>query len=239
MKRVLVTGGSGALGGRIVRELAKRGARVAFTYCDSSDAAMATREAAPGSSAHCVDLTRLDALGASLDAMAHELGGVDALVHAAALTSTVGRRHWDSLSDATPEGWDALFAVNVRSAFFAARHLVEHLANGNVVLVGSVDGVKALPAPIAYATSKAALSGLARVLAKELGPKNVRVNVLAPGLLEAGASEPVPAELRAEYVKHASLKRVGTLDEAARVIAAFALTNTYVTGQTISIDGGL
>lgn len=242
--RVVVTGGTGVLGSEIVRALARRGARVGITFHEGEAKARALADELPGLRIARADLRDPAAGAEAVARLAQELDGpTDALVHAAATTSTVARRHWDALDDVSPDGWDALFSVNVRSAFFAARRLLPHFPpaprGANVVLVGSVDGVKALPAPVAYAASKAALSGLARSLAKELGPRAVRVNVLAPGLLEAGASEPVPADLRAEYVKHASLKRVGTCAEAARAIAAFTLTNTYVTGQTFCIDGGL
>jgi NAD(P)-dependent dehydrogenase (short-subunit alcohol dehydrogenase family) len=132
-------------------------------------------------------------------------------------------------------------AINVRSAFFAIQTLTQALAErgGNVVLVGSIDGVKSVPSLVAYAASKAALVGMATSLAKELGPKQIRVNVVAPGILEDGVSRALPAELTKEYLKHCALKRTGTIVEVANVISFFALENTYVTGQTIVLDGGL
>jgi NAD(P)-dependent dehydrogenase (short-subunit alcohol dehydrogenase family) len=112
-------------------------------------------------------------------------------------------------------------------------------SGGNIVLTGSVDGEKSVPSAPPYATSKAAISGMARALAKSLGPKNVRVNVIAPGILERGASSVVPETVRTEYLKHSNAKRYGTTEEVARTLVFFALENTYVTGKTFLCDGGL
>lgn len=237
--RCVVTGGTGRLGRAVVEALTERGARVAFTFHRDEAGARALAEAT-SSLAQRLDVTCGGAIEPGLRSLVDELGGLDAFVHAAGLSSTVEPARYDALADVTDEGWDRLMAVNVKAAFFAARALRGRFdGGGNIVFVGSVGGVKSLPTPAPYAASKAALSGLARALAKELGPENVRVNVVAPGLLEAGSSDHVPDELRAEYLKHAALRRIGTLAEAASVIAELALRNTYVTGRTISVDGGL
>jgi 3-oxoacyl-[acyl-carrier protein] reductase len=107
------------------------------------------------------------------------------------------------------------------------------------VLVGSVDAIKPVPAPVHYVASKAAVHGMALSMAKELGPDGVKVNVVAPGVLEAGLSRHLPAQLREEYVKHCSLKRPGRLSEAASVIVWLCLQNTYVTAQKLLLDGAL
>ena len=86
--------------------------------------------------------------------------------------------------------------------------------------------------------SKAALGGVARALAKELGPHDIRVNVVAPGILESGASALVPEDVRREYVKHSNAKRLGRHEEIAELVAWLALSNTYVTGRTLVADGG-
>jgi 3-oxoacyl-[acyl-carrier protein] reductase len=238
--RVVVIGGSGALGRALCAELHSQGARVGLTFCTGERAAreLCERHAALATR---LDVTRADDIARAIDELAQRLSGIDALVYAAALASTQAPAAFDRLHDVDVEGWDRLFAVNVRGAFFAvqsgARHLTER--GGNIVLLGSIDGVKPMPAPIPYAASKAALSGLASSLAKALGKHDVRVNVIAPGVLTEGASRTLPADLRAEYLRHCSLKRYGTLEEAARVVAFFALRNRYATGQTLALDGGL
>src|SRR5205823_1217978 len=122
------------------------------------------------------------------------------------------------------------------------RLLVPHFSRasgGELVLIGSIDGVKPVPAPVHYGASKGALVGMARTMAKELGPASIRVNVVAPGVLGEGISKTLPEDLRSEYLKHCGLKRFGAPSEIARVVAWLVLENTYVTGQTILLDGAL
>jgi NAD(P)-dependent dehydrogenase (short-subunit alcohol dehydrogenase family) len=237
--KVLVLGGSGALGSAYVRVLRAREANVAFTYCKQEDGARAL-ERETGARAFALDVTRPGATAAAVDAIASELGGLTAFVHAIGVASTHVPPRFDDALDEDEAGWDRLMTINVRSAYVAASRAARHMASGgNIVLTGSVDGEKSVPSAPPYATSKAAISGMARALAKALGPKNVRVNVIAPGILERGASSVVPESVRVEYLKHSNAKRYGTTEELARTLAFFALENTYVTGKTFVCDGGL
>jgi 3-oxoacyl-[acyl-carrier protein] reductase len=243
--RTLVIGGSGKLGGAVCRALAGRGARVALTFHQNEAAARATEASLPGSRAFPVDLARAAEVAPLVDEAVAWLGGLDALVHCAAVA--VGRPDrsgtYEALDAIDLDSYERLMAVNVRSVFLACQRAVRHLPAGqggaNFVLVGSVDSEKPLPAPPHYVASRGALRGLAMGLTKELGPRNVRVNVVAPGLLEAGMSRAVPAELQREYLKHSALKRLGKLDEVAALVAWLAVENTYVTGRTIAVDGAL
>jgi NAD(P)-dependent dehydrogenase (short-subunit alcohol dehydrogenase family) len=239
--RCIVLGGSGAVGRQVCRELARRGAAVALTYFRGEAIAAALGGEIEAAAVRRVDLTNGPALGGVLQALADELGGVDALVHAASVGSTCEPARFDRLDDVTLAGWERMMAVNVTSAFLACQSLANRFGDegGNVVLVGSIDGVKSVPAPVPYATSKGAVAAMAGSLAKALGHDRIRVNLVAAGVLETGASRTLPDALRAEYVRHSGLQRVGSLEEMASVVGFFALTNTYVTGQTIIVDGGL
>jgi NAD(P)-dependent dehydrogenase (short-subunit alcohol dehydrogenase family) len=244
--RALVIGGSGNLGRVVCTTLAALGSRVALTYHTGKAVADELVGRLPGARAWAVDLTSVADLGRVVEEAAGALGGLDALVHCAALGLTPGDPLHDCprqrLEDVSAAGWDALMAVNVRSAFFACQAAAPHLrraGGGNVVLVGSIDGVKPVPSPIPYCTSKGALVGMAQALAKELGKDGVRVNVVAPGILEGGLSQTLPQPLLDEYVRHCGLKRLGRPEEAANVVAWLARHNTYVTAQTVIVDGAL
>jgi NAD(P)-dependent dehydrogenase (short-subunit alcohol dehydrogenase family) len=102
-----------------------------------------------------------------------------------------------------------------------------------------VDGVKPLPSPVHFATSAAALRGMVEAMSKELGNYNIRVNLVAPGILDGGSSAKLGHEMKDAYLKHSALGRFGTMAEIAEVVAWLALENTYVTGQVILLDGGL
>jgi len=237
-KRVLVFGGSGTVGRAIVSALAADGAQVAFTYFQNEAAARALLDAVPGSVARRVDLASAGETGRAVAELRAELGGLTAFVHAATLTSAAAEPKFESILEVEEAMFDRLLAVNVKSAFFACRELARE-SIGNIVLLGSIDGTKSVPAPAAYAASKGALSALARALSKELGPRGVKINVVAPGVLEAGSSRMLPESLRAEYLKHCGLRRYGKLEEIAGLVAWLALQNTYITGQTLVVDGAL
>lgn len=232
MKRVIVVGASGSLGRAVVKELGARDARVGGTFRNGSIEGIPARR---------LDLLRLDEIEATLASLAEELEGADALVVCATSVSASAEEKFDRLSDIVPSKLVDMMTVNVAAPILCARAFAAMTGEGprNIVFVGSIDGAKSVPTAVPYATSKGALMASARGLAKELGGEGVLVNVVAPGLMDGGASRIVPAEVKKEYLKHSASKRLATPGEIARSIAWLALENTYVTGQTIILDGGL
>lgn len=237
--RCIVTGGTGAVGAAVVRALCARGASVGLTFHRAEDLARSLVDEL-GVAARRLDLLRPADVGRVARELADELGGVDAFVHAAGLASTQDPPTHDRLEDVDPDGFDRLMGVGVRGALLCVQALAPRFeGGGNVVLLGSVDGRKPVPTPVPYATSKAALTGMARALAKELGPRDIRVNVVAPGILDAGSSSVLQPSLREQYLEHSALRRFGRVEEAAALVVSLALDNTYLTAQTVVIDGGL
>lgn len=247
--RALVFGGSGALGRVVCEALARDGARVAFTYHRGSTVAQALLSHLPDGLARCLDVRSVPDVEQSVDEVASAFGGIDAFVQCAGVGVTRDVRGDDSgaarhelMTDVDEEGFRHLMDVNVKSTFFAVRRVARVMARnggGNVVLLGSIDGVKAVPAPVHYAATKGALAAMAGAMAKELGGQQVRVNLVAPGILEGGLSRNLPADLRDEYVRHCGLKRVGRFEEIAALVVWLGLRNTYVNGRTILVDGAL
>jgi NAD(P)-dependent dehydrogenase (short-subunit alcohol dehydrogenase family) len=243
--RALVIGGSGTVGQAVCRTLAAQGARVAFTYHQGEAKAMALAGELEGSLALPLDLTSVADIDTTVAHAAKALGGLDALVHCAGVGVTVEGtpESFHRMAQVDEAAWDRMLAVNTKSSYFAVRAAAPHLrgaGGGNVVLLGSIDGVKPVPAPVHYAASRGAQAALVMTMAKELGKDGgTRVNMVAPGVLEEGLSRTLPEELRAEYEKHCALGRVGTLAEVADLVAWLALENTYVTGRTLVLDGAL
>lgn len=239
--RCIVVGGSGQLGRVLCRVLAARGARVGLTF-HRDEITARDLEASVGATSVHLDLEGAGGVPDAFARLCDGLGGPPtALVYAAAVGSGDEPAVYDRMATVQEASWDRLMAINVKGAFFCVQRFAQLAGEGggNVVLLGSTDGEKSVPSPPPYAVSKAALSGMARSLSKELGPRGVKINVVAPGLLESGASAPVPEAVRAEYLKHSGAKRYGTHDEVAALIAWLALENTYVTGRTLVLDGGL
>lgn len=243
--RCLVFGGSGALGGAVCRALAAGGARVALTYHRGESAARAVAEEVDAALVLPLDLMSVEAIECAVDRAGDALGGLDAFVQCAGvgITTEPADRRTHARMRAVDEGaWDRMLDVNTKSTFFAVRRVADVMARGgggNVVFIGSLDGVKPAPSPVHYAASKGALVGMTAAMAKELGQDRIRVNMVAPGILETGMSRDIPAELLQEYVKHCGLKRLGRLGEVAGLVAWLALHNTYVTGQVLLVDGAL
>lgn len=240
----IVIGGSGAVGRVVCRTLAARGARVGFTYLTNETVARELTAALPDSTALCLDVRDIGAIDRTLDAFEARFGRIDALVNCAAIgvTGAPGANGHERMDHVTEDGWETMLAVNTKASYFAVRRvasLMRDRGGVNVVLLGSIDGVKPAPAPVHYAASKAALAGMIRAMAKELGPRGIRVNSVAPGVLEDGLSRTLPEQLRREYLKHCGLKRFGRIDEVASLVTWLAVENTLVTGQTLVLDGGL
>jgi NAD(P)-dependent dehydrogenase (short-subunit alcohol dehydrogenase family) len=244
-RRCLVFGGSGAVGSAVCRCLHEAGARLAFTYHSSASRAKALASELPGASALPLDVVSIPAVERLVDEVAAGFGGLDTFFQCAGVGLTVPSTEAEvhhTMEQVDEPAWDRMQDVNAKSTFFAVRRVAAHMrraGGGNVVLIGSIDGVKPVPAPVHYAASKAALAGMTAVMAKELGKDGIRVNLVAPGILEGGMSRVLPEDLRQEYLKHCGLRRFGRMEEIAWWAAWLGLRNTYITGQTILVDGAL
>jgi NAD(P)-dependent dehydrogenase (short-subunit alcohol dehydrogenase family) len=244
-RRALVTGGARGLGRAIAAAIAEAGARVAFTYAKNDEAAAKAREelSAPGQGgdreARAYKVSVLDRKGT--DAMVREIeaawGGIDILVNNAGVSQNL------PLALIEEDDFDKVMDVNVKGTFLTSKSVLRGMIrrkSGVILNVGSLAGVRMIEAPIHYCASKAAIVGLTRAMAKEVARHGVRVVSLAPGLLEDGMGRNLPDHRLAEYLKHCSLGRLGTLEEAAR-LAVFLVSdkNSYMSGETVVIDGGV
>ncbi len=247
--KALVIGGSGSLGSEICRNIADSNFEVFFTYYKNKERAETLlQEVEPKcKTSHChLDLNDLNSIKETVFRANEFLGGIDALIIASGLATghdVKGQPHVPDFIDMTPEGFDEMISVNVRGIFFVCREtaqIMRQQKSGKIVIIGSIDGVKPVPAPADYACCKAALWGLTQALSKELGKFNILVNMVAPGILEGGIAELLSEELMKEYIKHCSLRRVGSFSEVAKMAAFLSgEKNTYLTGQALILDGGL
>lgn len=240
-KHCLVVGGTGAVGEAICRDLAAQGAKVSFTWHQNESKAQQLQNELAGAQGCRVDL--FDAIEAqkSLRSFVHSFGKIDALVYSAAVGFTGNEPKFEKIDDVSVEQFERMFAVNVKGFFMAVQicRTALEASKGNIVVIGSIDGVKSVPSPIHYGASKGALRGMVLSLNKELGPKGVKTNMVVPGILSSGLSKTIPDDLKNEYLKHSSLKRLGRADEVAKWVSWLALENTYMTGQVPVLDGGL
>ena len=237
-KTALITGGSRGLGRALAVTFAAQGARVAFTYARDDEGAEATREAADGEvRAFRVSVLDVAATEAMIAEVERAWGGIDVLVNNAGISQNM------PLALMEEEDWDRVMDVNVKGTFLTSKAVLRGMIRrrrGVVLNIGSLVSVRMIEAPIHYCASKAAVKGLSEALAKEVARYGIRVLCLAPGLLEDGVGRNLPDYRLADYLKHCSLGRLGGLDEVAR-FAAFLVSdaNSYMSGETVVIDGGL
>ena len=244
-RRCLVLGGSGYVGAEVCRVLAAHGACVAFTYHAGEDRACGLSRELQGAPALRADLRDYAQCVDVVERAAALWGGLDVLVQCAgtagdpALYKGKGIAQ-ERLQRITEAGWDDMMDLTVKSTFSACQAAARAMERGGqIVIVGSMDGVKTVPSPAHYAAGKGALRAMVQALAKELGGRGILVNMLAPGILDGGVARLLSEELLQEYLKHCSLKRTGTAHEVADFAAWLAMENSYLTGQAIVLDGGL
>lgn len=236
-KVVLVTGAAGGLGLVLCKAFAVEGARVVLADVDGARVGAAAADL-PGGTAEIVDVTDPRDVGRLVDAVVTAHGGLDVLVPSAGLYQ--GTR----VPDVAAAAWDALHAVNVKGTFLAAQAVLRVMTprqSGSIVLLGSISGqVGGVQSGVAYATSKAAVIGLTKALARYAGPFGVRVNCVNPGYIETGMSLGMTPADSERTIAATPLRRAGTAEEVATAVVWLASdAAAFVTGAQLDVNGGL
>ncbi|MBQ8282848.1 MAG: 3-oxoacyl-[Paraprevotella sp.] len=240
-KTALVTGAARGIGKAIALKFAEEGANVAFTDLVIDENAEATETEilakgvkCKGYASNAADFTQTEEVVNQIKA---DFGSIDILVNNAGITK-------DGLMLRMTEAqWDAVIAVNLKSAFnfiHACTPIMMRQKGGSIINMASVVGVHGNAGQCNYAASKAGMIALAKSIAQEMGPKGIRANAIAPGFIETAMTAALPDAVREEWRKKIPLRRGGTTEDVANVAAFLASDmSAYVTGQVIQIDGGM
>src|SRR6267154_3650958 len=235
-KTVLVTGAAKRLGRAIALAASEAGANVAITYRTSAREAEALVGALAKNGGEALalrcDITDETSVSEAVKEAAGELGGIDVLVNNAAIYETV------EFEKITVSQWDTLFATNTRGPFLVSRAALPYLKKrkGRIVNMGSLGGLRPWPTHAHYCSSKAALHMLTKVMAKALAPE-IAVNAVAPGMIDLG--EKSAAAFMKRMAKQTPMQRNGHAEEIAAAVLFFATAPQFITGQILSVDGGL
>ena len=240
-KTALITGAARGIGKAIALKFAAEGANVAFTDLLIDENGKATEDEiaafgvkAKGYASNAADFAQTEEV---VKQVKEEFGSIDILVNNAGITK-------DGLMLRMSEAqWDAVIAVNLKSAFnfiHACVPVMMRQRGGSIINMASVVGVHGNAGQCNYAASKAGLIALAKSIAQEMGAKGIRANAIAPGFIETAMTAALPDDVRAEWCKKIPLRRGGTPEDVANVALFLASDlSSYVSGQVIQIDGGM
>lgn len=236
-KVALVTGGTRGIGLATVHALAEAGATVVLTGRDETAAKEAAASVGPSVSGRALDVTDAKAVAALVKDVTKEHGRLDVAV------ANAGIMEGGLLGMIRPDDVDRTLSTNVAGTLHtvqAAARAMMRKKTGSIVVLASVVGEYGSAGQTVYAASKAAVANIARSAAKELGRSGIRVNAVAPGVIETALTESLSEDARASNIAKTPLGRLGQASEVAAVIRFLASDEaSFVTGQVLGIDGGL
>jgi len=240
-KTVIVTGGSRGIGKGIVEEMARHGAAVAFTYRSSEEAARTLEQDLQAQGlkvkAYRSDAAVAEQTGELVKRVLEEFGRIDVLVNNAGITKD------NLLLRMSEADFDEVLRINLKSVFLMTKAVIRPMMkqrSGSIIHIGSVVGLRGNAGQANYAASKAGIIGFSKSVAQELGSRNIRSNVIAPGFIETEMTAALEEKVLEEWKKQIPLKRTGTPRDVANACIFLASDlSAYITGQVLTVDGGM
>lgn len=233
-KVVVVTGGSRGIGAEIVKFLAKLGYKVVLNYNKSESYAQDVKKELNNVEIFKADVSKKEEANALIDFAIKKYGKIDVLVNNAGIAQT------KLFTEITDEDWKDIIDTNLNSAFYCSREAVKnmiHNKSGLIINISSIWGITGASCEVAYSTSKAAINGFTKALAKELGPSNIRVNAIAPGIINTEMNSYLSKDELKNIKEEIPLEKIGDPVDIAKCVK-WLIEDNYTTGQIISINGG-
>lgn len=233
-KVVVVTGGSRGIGAEIVKFLAKLDYKVVLNYNKSESYAQDVKKELNNVEIFKADVSKKEEANALIDFAIKKYGKIDVLINNAGIAQT------KLFTEITDEDWKDIIDTNLNSAFYCSREAVKnmiHNKSGLIINISSIWGITGASCEVAYSTSKAAINGFTKALAKELGPSNIRVNAIAPGIINTAMNSYLSEDELKNIKEEIPLEKIGDPVDIAKCVK-WLIEDNYTTGQIISINGG-
>lgn len=233
-KIVVVTGGSRGIGAEIVKLVAEAGNTVILNYNKSESYAQDVKNKFNNVEIFKADVSKKEEAIALIEYTIKKYGRIDVLINNAGISQS------KLFTETTDDDWNNIINNNLNSAFFCSREAVKnmiHNKNGLIINISSIWGITGASCEVAYSASKAALNGFTKALAKELGSSNIRVNAIAPGIINTDMNKGLTKEELESIKEEIPLERIGNVTDIAKCVL-WLIEDNYTTGQIISINGG-
>ena len=238
MKTIIITGGARGIGKAIVYELAKSNYNIILNYNSSQKEAEQIEEELT-KQGHKVDIykadiTKKEEVQKMIEYTIEKYKKVDVLINNAGISQI------KTFAELTEEDWDKMIDTNLKSIFYTSKAVLStmlHEQNGLILNISSIWGVIGASCEVHYSTAKAGMNGFTKALAKELGPSNIRVNAIAPGIIDTNMNANLSKEEVEQIKENIPLERIGKPEQIAKAVT-WLIEDEYTTGQIISIDGG-
>ena len=237
-KVIIVTGGSRGIGKDIVYTLALKGYNIILNYNKSQEEAEAVKkdlqEQGKIIDIFKADVSKREEVNQLVKFVIDKFGRIDVLINNAGISQ------FKVFSDITDNDWEKMIANNLSSVFYMCQECLEHMIkqkDGCIINISSIWGITGASCESHYSVSKAGIDALTKSLAKELGPSNIRVNSIAPGIIDTDMNRNLTQEEKEEIILDIPLERIGKAHDISKCVA-WLIEDDYVTGQIISINGG-
>ncbi len=233
-KVAIVTGSSRGIGSEIVKTLSKNGYIVVLNYNKSNNLAEEIENNFANVYSLQADVSKYDEVKQLIDYAYNKFGHIDLLINNAGIDLV------KTINDTTIEDFDNILKTNLYSAFYTCKEVSNYMINqksGHIINISSIWGITGASCEMAYSVSKAGLDAMTKSLAKELGPSNIRVNSIAPGIINTEMNSFLSDSEMEELCKEIPVARVGTTSEVASCVL-FLENNPYITGQILQVNGG-
>ena len=237
-KVAVVTGGSRGIGKAIVEALARKNVKVIANYNQSEEKAKKLKEELEKENIEIdifkADVSKREEVKKMIDYTIKKYGKIDILINNAGIDQE------KMFQDITDEDWNNVMKVNLYSVFCTTQEVISYMItqkNGCIINISSIYGINGGSCAVAYSATKAGIDGMTKALAKELGPSNIRVNAIAPGIVDTDMCKNFTKEEIENIKEEIPLERIGKVEDISKCIN-WLIDDNYTTGQIISINGG-